>query len=263
MILKETYASRRLHDAWESVYRGNPTVDRLNDRMMDRILACVAAPPNALFLDAGCGIGDHAVRIALRGYRCLGVDISAAVLREAKKSIADQGLQSRISLVCQPLEELSLGDGTVDVVHCRGVLMHIPEWERALHHLCRVLRPGGKIVLLELNHRSLETRIVRLARRFRSSKSQIRNTDAGLEFWSEEQGLPFVVRNANTRYLADRLRSQGFGSMTPFATEFWDINRFPAGIIRSAVLRFNELWFRLRLPAAPSGGIAIIGTKAG
>lgn len=263
MILKETYASRRLHDAWESVYRGNPAADRLNDRMMDRILACVAAPQNALFLDAGCGVGDHAVRIARRGYRCVGVDISTAVLREAKKIIADLGFQSRISFLCQPLEELSLGDGTVDVVHCRGVLMHIPEWERALYQLCRVLRPGGRIVLLELNHRSLETTIVRLARRFRSSKSQVRSTAAGLEFWSDEQGLPFVVRNANTSYLADRLRSQGISNLTRFATEFWDINRFPAGIIRSAVVRFNELWFRLRLPAAPSGGIAIIGTKAG
>ena len=42
--------------------------------------------------------------------------------------------------------------------------MHVPDWERALTNLCRVLKPGGRIVILESNHKAVEMLLVRSVR---------------------------------------------------------------------------------------------------
>src|SRR6266571_6501490 len=161
-VLKGTYASLEIHEAWESVYRHNHLQDKFNDHMLDRVMAYLNLPSNALFLDAGCGIGDHSLRIAKKGYRCIGVDLSECILEKAERKIETSGLRSKVAFICQGLENLSFKDNTFDAVYCRGVLMHIPNFSKALSHLCRVLKPRGRIVIMESNHTSLEAMIVRV-----------------------------------------------------------------------------------------------------
>jgi len=170
-------------------------------------------------------------------------------------------LGTRAHLVCQGLEDLGFRDNSFDVIYCRGVLMHIPAWEEALGHLCRVLKPNGMLVILELNHTSIETCIVRAVRQLRAGQSRMVETVSGLEFWSDEHGKPFVARIANVASLLDQLRNCGVQKVGRFATEFWDINRFPSGFLRNLAIRFNQLWFLLHLPSFPSMGNAIIGQK--
>src|SRR4051794_20947092 len=123
MKLKETYELREIHEGWESVYRGNTLQDRFNARILDRALACARPAEGAMFLDAGCGVGYHSLAIARRGFRCVGVDISANVLRDAAENLRRAGLEGRVSFQCESLEDLPFPDQYFDVVHCRGVLM--------------------------------------------------------------------------------------------------------------------------------------------
>src|SRR5947208_2299738 len=118
MELKTTYESDAIHKSWVEVYRKHPGMDRLNERLIDRMLEVVKPAPDALFLDAGCGSGKHLLEIARRGYRCIGVDISESVLRTAEAAIADRGLQSLASIRCQSLEHLDFEPDAFDVVHC-------------------------------------------------------------------------------------------------------------------------------------------------
>lgn len=261
MPLRETYADDKIHDQWASAYRRSPIQDRFNDAIASRIFQYLKLPHSALFLDAGCGSGEHTIRIARRGYSCIGVDISENVLCRAASKVAAEGLASKVTFACHPLEDLPFAEATFDAVHCRGVLMHIPEWRKALANLCRVLKPGGRIVIMENNHRSLETRIVLLVRRVQARKSRLLKTRGGLEFWSEESGEPFVARVANVRALTEELESNGICVCKRFAAGFWDVGRFPSGAIRNAVVRCNQLYFSLGLPAALSVGNAIIGEK--
>jgi ubiquinone/menaquinone biosynthesis C-methylase UbiE len=261
MILKETYAQEKIHSQWESVYRGQPILNRLNDRCMDRVLKHLNPPSDGIVLDAGCGIGDHSLRIADRGYRCCGVDLSECVLETARKDAVKRGLASKTSFVCQPLEDLAFENDTFDAVYCRGALMHIPQWKRALANLCRVLKAGGRIAILEGNHRSLEMAAVLLVRKIQNRKSQMIKTDAGFEFWSEMNGHPFVVRAANTRRLASELEINRTKVLKTLAHEFWDINRFPVGALRGAALQFNWVYFLLRFPSFGCAGNAIIAEK--
>lgn len=260
-VLQATYETAEIHDRWEAIYRKNPLQDRLNDKMMDRIMAYLRPRTDALFLDAGCGVGDHSVRIARRGHRCVGIDLSHSILRQAAWNVARNGLEAKITLSCQPLENLSFPDGTFDHVHCRGVLMHIPNWETALASLCRVLKPGGRIVILEANDAGLDAGFVRLARLLLKRKSKMVTTPGGLEFWSEDNGVPFVARIANVPFLLSKLRQLNVRPIARFATEFLEIGRLPAGMLRNAAILLNGAWFSLRLPANISTGNAIIGEK--
>jgi ubiquinone/menaquinone biosynthesis C-methylase UbiE len=261
MRLSQTYAQEKIHFHWESVYRGHPLLNRFNDKCTDNILKHLNPPRDALFLDAGCGIGDHSLRIANRGFRCWGVDISEIVLETARKDAALRGLASRTSFECQSLEDLAFPDDTFDAIHCRGTLMHIPLWEKALANLCRVLKPGGRIAIMEGNHKSLEMAIVLLVRKIQDRNSKMILTDAGFEFWSEVNGQPFVVRVANIQRLARELEANRTRVLKTLAHEFWDLNRFPEGRVRSAVMRFNYAYLRLGLPRFACIGNGIIAEK--
>lgn len=264
MRLERTYEKDRVHDEWEAVYRDDPDLDRFNDRLMDRILAAMALPPSARVLDAGCGVGDHAIRIARRGYSCVGVDLSSLILERARRRAAEAGIdETRLSWVRGSLEDLPFETGSFDAVHCRGVLMHVPDWEAAVASLARVLKPGGLLAVLESNRRSLETAIVLCVRSFAKRESRMLRSASGLEFWSERDGTPFLVRIADVERLAGTLRANGIRIVTRFAGEFWDVNRFPAGIVRRGAVLWNRAHFSLRLPPSPSMGNVLIGRKVG
>jgi ubiquinone/menaquinone biosynthesis C-methylase UbiE len=257
---KRTYERADIHEQWEAIYRNNPDLDRLNEKILDRIQGVLQVPPNAVFLDAGCGTGDHSIRIAKRGFHCIGVDISEWVLAQAAKKIEKAGVQEKVALQCHALGRLPFSDGGFDVVHCRGVLMHIPRWEVAVQDLCRVLKPGGGIAILENNQSSLELLLVRIGRRVTSRKSTMVNTRGGLEFWSDEGGNPFVVRYANIRYLENHLRTCGIQIVARFGTGILDMGRLPPHF-RYIGAKLNRGSVRLRVPARLSGGNAIVGIK--
>ena len=109
------------------------------------------------------------------------------------RQFARAGLSDRVTFRSESLETLPFADGTFDAIHCRGVLMHVPRWETALAQLCRVLKPGGKIVLMESNTRAVETCAVRLLRLVRGGRSRMVRTAGGLEFWAEKDGAPMVL----------------------------------------------------------------------
>jgi 2-polyprenyl-3-methyl-5-hydroxy-6-metoxy-1,4-benzoquinol methylase len=261
--LNRTYASSQIHDRWEALYRSNPLLDTLNDLVMDRILRYTQPPLRATVLDAGCGIGDHTARFARAGYECLGIDISPTILQKANNKMCALGLSSRVRFVCQALEDLSLNGELFDVVHCRGVLMHIPDWKAALKNLCNAVRPGGHIVILENNATALYSRaylLVRWLYRHRVA-SRLVQTQGGSELWTTEDGIRFVARMASIDALNDALREFGVVPLHRFTTSLVGIELLPAGWLRNAAIRVNKAAFVFRVPPMIGKGNAVIGRK--
>ncbi|OZV79725.1 bifunctional 3-demethylubiquinone 3-O-methyltransferase/2-octaprenyl-6-hydroxy phenol methylase [Micromonospora echinospora] len=102
-----------------------------------------ARRPGALLVDLGCGAGLLAPHLAGKGYRHVGVDLTRSALEQA----ATHG----VTAVNADVTAVPLADGCADVVAAGEVLEHVPEWRRAVAEACRLLRPGGLLVLDTLN----------------------------------------------------------------------------------------------------------------
>ena len=90
--------------------------------------------PGSNVLDAGCAFGFGSRGLA-RDYRVFGVDANAAEVARTPGSFAGR--------IAGSLAALPFADGTFDAFICLEVLEHIPEPQRAVAELGRVLRPGG------------------------------------------------------------------------------------------------------------------------
>ncbi|RAO26054.1 2-polyprenyl-6-hydroxyphenol methylase [Micromonospora noduli] len=117
-----------------------------------------ATRPDALLVDLGCGAGLLAPHLAGKGYRHVGVDLTRSALVQA----AEHGVR----VVQADATAVPLPDGCADVVSAGELLEHVPAWPRAVAEACRLLRPGGVLVLDTLNDTALARLVaVRIAER--------------------------------------------------------------------------------------------------
>lgn len=255
MRLHSTFEDSSIHDQWTHVYRRSPEQNQLDDAVYDWLFAKFI--PEGRWMDAGCGTGLRTAQLAKRGAEVVAVDVSPKVLELARSSVKATEYGSRITFQVAALEE-PLDHIRVDNVHCRGVLQHIPEWEAALANICACVHPDKFIVLFESNHRSLEAMIVRIIRIFAARESQLRSGTSGMEFWSDVDGKPFLVRMANLKKLEQALRDNNVKPLIKRPVELFDPNRFPERM-RGLVCRLNMLWFRYNLPFG--AGFILVGQK--
>lgn len=102
-----------------------------------------AAHPGDLLVDLGCGAGLLAPHLAGKGYRHIGVDLVASALEQA----ATHG----VTPVRADATRLPLRDGCAAVVSAGELLEHVVDLRGAVAEACRILRPGGLLVLDTLN----------------------------------------------------------------------------------------------------------------
>ena len=255
MPLKDTYAQSVIHDDWRGVYRKDPRQLAFDDAIYQWLFSHIQ--PQGGWLDAGCGSGEHTIRLAQRSPKVLAFDISNEIIAAAKSAAERMGVADRIEFVPGPLEELPAGQPTENV-HCRGVLMHIPDWRTVLVNLCRNVRPGGYLVICEGDRHSVESALIRLVRMVLPTRSRMESTEGGLEFWSEINGKPFLVRMADIGKLEEEMRRQGVEPQFRKSIFLIDLNRFPA-TLRGLGIAINRLWFRLGLPLG--AGVMLVGQR--
>jgi len=141
----------------------NPQEAQMADESMVRNLAAQAAaiwpqeapiferyrlPESPRILDAGCGTGEIASRLARRwpGAEVLGMDVLEGSLRLARERHAD--LAPLLRFEQRSVYALDLPDGSFDLTVCRHVIQSIPHPGQVLAELVRVTRPGGRLHLL-------------------------------------------------------------------------------------------------------------------
>ena len=214
-------------------------------------------------LDAGCGSCTKAIHLARRGYSVLGVDLSDKVLEVGRREAAEAGLGDRISLRCEDLTSMTLADGCFGRVLCWGVLMHIPDVDRAIAELARVAQPNGLIVVSEGNMRSLQAVAMRrLKRLLHRERGELRYTAAGVEAWEETPTGKLMTRQARIAGIVRSFADHGARLVSRRAGQFSELfTVLPWKPARSAVHALNSLWFRWPALAGPAFGNLLVFRK--
>ena len=125
------------------------------ERLRVWALAAGAVQPGEVCLDLGSGTGTMTRRLA--GFagpegRVLGVEPNGMLRAVAAERAAAVG--APVEFVQGLATEIPLPDASVDLVWCERVLQHVPDPQAAVIEIARVLRPGGRALLLDSDHES-------------------------------------------------------------------------------------------------------------
>ncbi len=101
-------------------------------------------------LEIGCGLGTDGTQFAEAGADYTGVDLTDAAVELARKRFELFDLPGKFQTA--DAENLNFADDSFDLVYSHGVLHHTPETEKAIREVHRVLRPGGRAIVM-LYHR--------------------------------------------------------------------------------------------------------------
>lgn len=105
-------------------------------------------------LDVACGTGDFSIAIARSmsgGSHVTGLDISEEMMKIGRRKVAAEGLSDKISMVQGDCEHLTFGEGSFHRVSVAFGVRNFEHLELGLKEMLRVLKPGGKAVILELS----------------------------------------------------------------------------------------------------------------
>jgi ubiquinone/menaquinone biosynthesis C-methylase UbiE len=97
-------------------------------------------------LEIGCGLGTDLLQFARAGALVTGVDLTPASVELVRKRFVLEGIPG-IAQVADA-EYLPFEDKSFDVVYSFGVLHHTPNTQRAIDEVYRVLKPGGRIIIM-------------------------------------------------------------------------------------------------------------------
>jgi demethylmenaquinone methyltransferase/2-methoxy-6-polyprenyl-1,4-benzoquinol methylase len=115
------------------------------------------ARPGHVILDLAGGTGDLArefARIVGERGRVVLADINAAMLEHGRRRLVDAGVAGNVELAQVDAEELPFADNTFDRISIAFGLRNVTDKEGALAEMNRVLKPGGKVLILEFSEPS-------------------------------------------------------------------------------------------------------------
>ena len=137
-------------------------------------------------LEIGCGLGTDGAQFAEAGADYTGVDLTEAAVELARKRFELFGLAGHFQTA--DAESLDFDDGSFDLVYSHGVLHHTPETGKAIRDIHRVLRPGGKAVVM-LYHRGSYNYRVNISV-FRRAGAHLLKSDIGVKLVNKITGEP-------------------------------------------------------------------------
>ncbi|MDX2258059.1 MAG: metalloregulator ArsR/SmtB family transcription factor [Hyphomicrobiaceae bacterium] len=155
------------------------------------LLASLGAGPFGLIVDVGTGTGRVLELVASRADRAIGFDISQAMLAYARSRIERLGL-TNTQVRQGNLYALSLPDASADAVVMHQVLHYLSEPQQALAEAARILRPGGRLVVVDFaphDHEFL---------REEQAHERLGFATEAVAQWCAEAGLDLVATEALT-----------------------------------------------------------------
>ena len=130
-------------------------------------------------LEIGCGLGTDGAQFAKAGADYTGVDLTDAAVELARHTF--RIIRAAGNFQTADAENLSFADDSFDLVYSHGVLHHTPDTAKAIREIHRVLRPGGRGIVMMYHRNSYNYRVnISLLRR---AGAQLLRWDKGVA-WS-------------------------------------------------------------------------------
>ncbi|MGD0743843.1 MAG: bifunctional demethylmenaquinone methyltransferase/2-methoxy-6-polyprenyl-1,4-benzoquinol methylase UbiE [Verrucomicrobiota bacterium] len=120
----------------------------LHRRWKRRAVELAAAKPGDRALDVCCGTGDLALALAQHGAEVVGLDFSGAMLEIAQARSRKLKLRTPNFIQCDA-REIPFPAHSFEVVMVGYGLRNLADWEAGLAEMCRVAKPGGRLVVLD------------------------------------------------------------------------------------------------------------------
>jgi len=181
-------------------------------------------------LEIGCGLGTDGARFARAGAIYTGVDLTEAAIRLARRRFELENLPGEFRVA--DAEALDFADDSFDLVYSHGVLHHTPDTRRAVREVHRILKPGGRAVVMLYHRDSYNYRVnIGVLRR---AGAQLLRTESGLRVARRLTG----ESPDNLREHAARVRRDGRGYLA--SEEFLSRNTDGAGNPLSRVYNQSE-----------------------
>jgi ubiquinone/menaquinone biosynthesis C-methylase UbiE len=169
-------------------------------------------------LEVGCGLGTDGAQFAKAGARYTGIDLTDAAVELAKRRFELFDLPGTFRVT--DAERLDFPDNSFDLVYSHGVLHHTPDTAAAIREIHRVLRPGGKAVVM-LYHRD--------SYNYRVNISMLRRTGVQLLRWNTGIKLVHLLTGEPEDSLRDHARQLQTRSEYLNSEEFLSRNTDGAG----------------------------------
>lgn len=117
-----------------------------------RALKCIGNPGEKQILDVACGTGDFSIAAVRAGVKeVTGIDISEKMLEIGRQKVQKSGLEKRIDLRVGDSEQMEFEDASFDAVTVAFGVRNFENLEKGLREIRRVLKPGGKAIILEFS----------------------------------------------------------------------------------------------------------------
>jgi ubiquinone/menaquinone biosynthesis C-methylase UbiE len=222
-------------------------------------------------LEIGCGLGTDGARFAEAGADYTGVDLTEAAVELARKRFELFDLPGRFQTA--DAENLDFPDESFDLVYSHGVLHHTPETKKAIGEIHRVLRPGGRAIVMLYHRDSYNYRVnISVLRR---AGSHLLNWESGVKLVHQMTAEPLdslrqhakLLKTEKASYLAaDEFLSQNtdgagnplarvysrdearelFKDFSEVATKTFFLNKRWLPVIGSVLPRSLETWLASR-----------------
>lgn len=115
----------------------------------EKLIRMVRAGESDRVMDVACGAGTLALRFAPEvGWIC-GVDLTPAILGRARAAASQENLDN-MDFAIGDAQRLPIADGSLDIAITSYALHHMPDAPRAIAEMARVLRPGGRLGIIDI-----------------------------------------------------------------------------------------------------------------
>lgn len=169
---------REFYDAssglWESIWgehmhhgyygrNGNYKLERRQAQieLIEELLIwadCTQDNPPQNIVDVGCGIGGSTLHLAQKfGSKATGITLSPVQASRAKERAAEAGLDDRVSFEVANALEMPFEDNSFDLVWSLESGEHMPDKTKFIQECYRVLKPGGKMIMVTWCHRETDS----------------------------------------------------------------------------------------------------------